>query len=68
MPHDDDGVSLSPLDPSAIAITFFLRIFHARIANAAKNSAEIKTQSGVGLPARGVFKISLNPISSIPSK
>ena len=80
MPHDDDGVSLSlsPLDPSAIAITFFLRIFHARIANAPKNSAEIKTQGGavassVGVaracpPARGVFKISLNPISSIPSK
>ena len=49
MPHDDDGGSLSLLllDPSAIAITFFLRIFHARIANAAKNSAEIKTQGGM---------------------
>ena len=74
MPHDDDGVSLSPLllDPSAIAITFFLRIFHARIANAPKNSDEIKTQGGMsvvwGLPARGVFKIALNPISSNPSK
>ena len=57
MPHDDDGVSLSLLllDPSAIAITFFLRIFHARIANAAKNSAEIKTQGGMSAvwgPAR----------------
>ena len=58
MPHDGDDDEVS-LDPSAIAITFFLHIFHARIANTAKNSAEIKTRegrardlSGVGAPRR----------------
>ena len=44
MPHDatnDDEVSPDPSD--CHCHYFFLRIFHARITNAAKNSAEIKT-------------------------
>ena len=65
MPHDDDDeVSLS-LSPSVCHCHyFFLRIFHARITNTAKNSAAIKTRewsaaerSGLVVWARGGFKI-----------